>query len=86
MFRIRSIIVQLGRSLRLAVGSAAGVAVDVGVELGVVVAVALAFELRTPPSLAQPAWDVACCWGLSWLLCWHRGDGAGTRPVWGWAS
>ena len=59
MFRIRNIIVQLGRSLRLAVGSAAGVAVDVGVELGVVVAVALAFELRTPPSLVQPAWDVA---------------------------
>ena len=64
MFRIGRIIVVLGSSLRLALGSVAGVAVDVGVGLGVVVAVALAFELRTPPSLVQPAWDVACCWGL----------------------
>ena len=55
MFRIRSIIVQLGRSLRLAVGSAAGVAVDVGVELGVVVAVALAFELRVHAPLPRAA-------------------------------
>ena len=37
MFRIGRIIVVLGSSLRLALGSVAGVAVDVGVGLGVVV-------------------------------------------------